>query len=391
MPASLLSLYGLAAAGGVIGYAPLLSLLLPIRIDSFPDSVRYDVLAACGIAGAITAGLANIAFGWLGDWLVARGRGRRGLMLAGMIATTASFATFHAARGALEIVGAIVLFQVAVNVVVAQVAALIAEEVPSAQKGTAAALLTLGNPLAAGVSAIVVAVASTEAWCLAVVATLMTGCVLPLLMVGTGRIDAVETATRGRVAMRRDLAIAWAARLLMQTASSGVGLCIFFYLEELAGGRSGMAAPVARLLFLGTLVPVPIALALGRWSDQLGRRKPFLAGTATLATLGLAGMALAQSWTTGAIAYVAFATGVAAFVALNTGHAMLLLPDGAKRGRDLGILNLANTIPQIVAPVLAWGARPAHGFAPALAIMAAITLLSGLLPLLVGDGGRTRS
>lgn len=186
--------------------------------------------------------------------------------------------------------------------------------------------------------------------------------------------------------MRRRLAITWTARLLMQVASSGVGLYLFFYLKDLHGGRSGMAVSVARLLFVGTLVPVPIAIVLGRWSDKVGRRKPFLAGTALLATLGLVSMALVQSWTMGAIAYVAFATGVAVFIALNTGHAMLLLPDGGKRGRDLGILNLANTIPQIVAPILAWGVRPAHGFAAALAIMAAITLLSGVLPLLVGDG-----
>lgn len=388
LPASLLSLYGLAAAGGVIGYAPLLSLLLPMRLHGFADTVRYDVLAACGIIGAVAAGLANVAFGWLGDRSVARGKGRRGWLLAGVIATTLSFAIFAAARGPMEIVAATVLFQIAVNMVVAQVAALIAEEVPAAQKGTAAALLTLGSPLAAGTSAIIVAAAATEIWCLAIVAMLMTACILPLLVAKPHRIAPVETATRVRVAMRRDLAIAWAARLLMQIAGSGVGLYLFFYLEALAGGRSDIATSVASLLFLGTLVPVPIAVALGRWSDRIARRKPFLVGTAMLATLGLASMALAQSWPVGAIAYVAFATGIAAFIALNTGHAMLLMPDGAKRGRDLGILNLANTIPQVIAPMLAWEMGPAHGFAPTLMVMAAITLLSGLLPLLVGDGDR---
>lgn len=386
LPAPRLSLYGLAAAGGVVGYAPLLTLLLPMRLERFSEAARYDVLAACGITGAVAAGLANIAFGWLGDWLVARGRGRRGLLLAGVIATMVSFAIFHAARGALEIVAAIIIFQIAVNIVVAQVGAIISDEVPSDQKGTAAALLTLGNPLAAGATALIVAAATTEEWCLAIVAMVMAGCILPLLVVAPPDIVRVETATRGRTAMRRRLAITWTARLLMQVASSGVGLYLFFYLKDLHGGRSGMAVSVARLLFVGTLVPVPIAIVLGRWSDEVGRRKPFLAGTALLATLGLVSMALVQSWTMGAIAYVAFATGVAVFIALNTGHAMLLLPAGGKRGRDLGILNLANTIPQIVAPILAWGVRPAHGFAAALAIMAAITLLSGVLPLLVGDG-----
>lgn len=388
LPVSLMLLYELAAAGGVIGYVPLLTLLLPIRLEGFPDAVRYGVLAACGVAGAIAAGLANIAFGWLGDRSVARGRGRRGWLLAGAVATMLSFGIFLTVRDAAAIVVAVVLFQIAINAMLAQVGALIAEEIPTAQKGTAAALLTLGGPLAAGASAVVVAAAATEGWRLAIVATLMTGCIVPLLLAGTRRIAPVAAPATVRVAMRRDLAVAWAARLLMQIAGSGVGLYLFFYFEGLSGGRGDMAAAIARLLFVATLVPVPIALVLGRWSDRIGRRKPFLAGTALLATLGLAGMGIASSWTMGAIAYVAFASGVAAFVALNTGHAMLLLPDGAKRGRDLGLLNLANTIPQIVAPVLAWGAGPANGFGTALAIMAAVTLLAGGLPLLVGDGDR---
>lgn len=388
LPVSLMLLYGLAAAGGVIGYVPLLTLLLPIRLEGFAEAVRYGVLAACGVAGAVAAGLANIAFGWLGDRAVARGRGRRGWLLAGAVATMLSFGIFLAVRDAAAIVVAVVLFQIAINAMLAQVGALIAEEIPTAQKGTAAALLTLGGPLAAGASAVVVAAAATEGWRLAIVATLMTGCIVPLLLAGTRRIAPVAAPATVRVAMRRDLAVAWAARLLMQIAGSGVGLYLFFYFEGLSGGRGDMAAAIARLLFVATLVPVPIALVLGRWSDRIGRRKPFLAGTALLATLGLAGMGIASSWTMGAIAYVAFASGVAAFVALNTGHAMLLLPDGAKRGRDLGLLNLANTIPQIVAPVIAWGAGPANGFGTALAIMAAVTLLAGGLPLLVGDGDR---
>ena len=391
LPLSRVLLYGLAAAGGVIGYAPLLTLLLPIKLAGLPPTVRYDVLAACGVAGALTAGLANILFGWLGDRSVAQGRGRRRWLLSGVVGTMLSFALVAASRDAATIIVAVVLFQVALNAMLAQIGALIAEEVPVAQKGTAAALLTLGNPLAAGASAVVVVAAASETWRLAIVAMVMSGCILPLLLARARRIASPEASAPVRMAMRRDLIVAWAARLLMQVAGSGVALFLFFYFEALAGGRGDIAGPVARLLFIAQLVPVPIALALGRWSDRIGRRRPFLAGTATLATLGLVGMALARSWMPGAIGYVAFASGVAAFIALNTGHAMLLLPDGARRGRDLGLLNLANTLPQVVAPLLAWWSGPAHGFATALSIMAAITLLAGLLPLIVDDGARARA
>ncbi len=112
-----------------------------------------------------------------------------------------------------------------------------------------------------------------------------------------------------------------------------------------------------------------------------------LAGAAMLATIGLLGMAAAGSWTAGAISYVGFASGVAIFLALNTSHVMLLLPDAARRGRDLGILNLANTLPQIVASLLAWWSTTAHGFGTAMVALAMLMLVAGVLPLMVGEDG----
>jgi MFS family permease len=390
LPAAVVATYALAAAGCVIGYAPLLSLLLPLKLEAIAGIDAYAVLAACGVAGATAAGLANIAFGWLGDRSAMRGHGRRGWAVAGSVATALSFAGIVVAREPATIVASIVLFQIAINAVLAQVGALIAEEVPAVQKGTATALLTLGNPVAAAVSALVVAVVAGEGARLAIVAALMTACVAPLLLARSRPLPPAAAAsvgpTRARVATRRDLAAAWAARLLMQIASCAVGLYLLFYVEALAVTRSEAPAIVARLLVVGTVLPVPVALVLGRWSDRIGRRTPFLTVTAVLAALALAGMAAADAWTTGAIAYVVFASANAIFLALNTGHAMLLMPDGTRRGRDLGLLNLANTIPQVVAPLLAWWWTAAGGFGTALSVLAVLTLLAGLLPPIVGEG-----
>lgn len=381
-------LYALAAAGGVIGYVPLLTLLLPIKLALFAGADRYRILAFCGVAGAAAAAVANVAFGWLGDRSVARGRGRRGWLAGGVAATIASFAGVALAHRVAGIVVAVMLFQVAVNAVLAQIGGLIAEEIPAAQKGAAAALLTLGAPVAAAVSAFVVAVAAGEGARLALVAALMTACILPLMLVRPPRLVAAAPLLAAPIAMRRDLAVAWAARLLVQIAGCGVGLFLLFYFEDIAGAPGDTTAVVARLLVVAGIVPVPVAVLLGRWSDRTGRREPVLAAAAILATLGLLGMAAARSWAVGAVSYVGFAGGVAIFLALNTGHAMLLLPTRTHHGRDLGILNLANTIPQIVGPLLAWWWAAAHDFAAALAAMALLTLTAAILPWLVGAATR---
>ena len=385
LPPATLLLYALAAVGGVIGYVPLLTLLLPIKVEALGDAARYGVLAWCGVAGALAAGCANIAFGWLGDHAVARGDGRRGWLVAGVVMTALSFVGIVLARDAAAIVLAIVAFQIAVNAALAQIAALIAEEIPAAQKGVAAALLTLGNPVTAGVSALVVVAAPGEASRLATVAVAMTLCVLPLSALRSGRLPSAPVPDGTRMTMRRDLAAAWAARLLVQIAASGVGLYLLFYFEDLVRDRTQALALVSRLLLVAAIVPVPIALVLGRWSDRIDRRKPFLAAVALLATVGLLGMATAPSLALSALSYVAFASGVQVFLALNIGHAMLLLPDGARRGRDLGILNLANTLPQIIASALTWWSATTHGFEAALATFAALTLVASVLPLAVGE------
>ncbi|SEL07468.1 Major Facilitator Superfamily protein [Sphingomonas palmae] len=379
--------YAAASTGGVIGYTPLLTLLLPIKLQAFAPNDRYTLLVWCSVAGALTAGFANIAFGWLGDRSVARGGGRRGWMFAGLIATAASFVGIASARSGAAIVVAMVAFQVAVNALLAQVSALIAEEVPAAQKNTAAALLTIGAPLAAAASALVVALASHEGARLSLVAAMMAVCVAPLLLHAAPIVATVTSAEAEPLPVRRALAVAWTTRLLVQIANSGVSLYLFFFLARAIGQSGDAAAIVAQLLVVATLVPVPLALMLGRWSDRVGKRERFLAASALIACTGLLGMVLSGGWQAAGMCYVAFASGVSVFQALNTGHAMLLLPAGAGPGRNLGVLNLANTLPQVVAPLLALSVTT-DDFTTLFALFAtlplAVTLLPTLLPMLLG-------
>ncbi len=380
LPARALLRYALAATGGIIGYTPLLSLLLPIKLQAFAPDERYRLLVACSVAGALAAGVANIVFGWLGDRAVARGGGRRGWMVAGLIATAAAFAAIAAATRGATIVAAIVAFQIAVNALLAQVSALTAEEVPAAQKNTAAGLLTLGPPLAAAATTLVVMLTAREGVRLAYVAALMVVCVVPLLATPPRAHVAEALPPAEPQHATRALAIAWTTRLLVQVANSGVGLCLFFFFARAVSGAGDAPAIVARLLLVATIVPVPLALLLGRRSDRTGQRERFLAGAALVASAGLIAMVMLRDWHWAAVGYVAFASAVSVFQALNIGHAMLLLPRGAGPGRNLGLLNLANTLPQVVAPLLALFAN-ANDFSAVLLLFATLTLAAALLPV----------
>ena len=378
--AGFLLIVALAYAGGTVGYLPLLSLLLPIKVEVLAGDARIGVLAAATICGAVAASLSNILFGWLSDRSRMAGRGRRGWLAAGIVATALSYGVIAAARDAAQLVVAVVLFQGALNMLLAPLVAIMADEIPDTQKGVVGGLLAFANPLASAVAAGVIGVAAIgENTRLACVAAATVACVLPLVFV---RADPLLAAGRPRAEaqlLRRDLAAAWAARLLVQVAGNMLSLYLLYYFESVSTGAAPavLASDVSRILTIAFIVPLPVALLLGRVSDRMERRKPILLGAAGVAALGLLAMAAARSQAAGAIGFGTYAVGSQVFLVLHAAFAMQLLPDPAHRGRDLGILNLANTLPALLGLALAWALATPRDFAPLMLMLAGLTACGG--------------
>ena len=377
----------LANAGGVIAYLPLLTLLLPIKIEGIAGSARIGVFTATVVAGALAASASNILFGWLSDRTMARGGGRRRWLAAGLAATAASYALVASATSPAMIVLSIVLFQTAVNALLAPLFAIMAEEIPDAQKGIAGGLLALGNPIASALSALLVGLTMLgEGARFGIVSAGIAACVLPLMLLRT-RPSPPPTAPQAPPRMlRRDLAIAWGARMMVQVAGNALALYLLYYFESITGGGPDprLAERVGHLLTVAYLVPLPVALIAGRLSDRVGRRKPFLLAAAIVAAGGLAAMAIATDWTQSATGFVLYTAGSAVFLALHSGFAMQLLPDPRHRGRDLGLLNLANTLPALLGPALTWLLATPRDFGLLMLVLAAVTLGGGLAMLAVG-------
>ncbi|MCW4463873.1 MFS transporter [Sphingomonas sp. BT-65] len=378
-------LVALANAGGVIGFLPLLTLLLPVKVAGIAGDDRIAVFTATVIAGALAASASNILFGWLSDRSVARGHGRRGWIMFGLAGLAASFAAVTLAVTPVQIILAVALFQTAVNAVLAPMFAVMADEVPDAQKGLAGGLIALGAPLASAVAALMVAIGiSSESARLAFVLAAVLLCVLPLLL-APSRIAPAAAPPHEAPLLGRDLAIAWASRLLVQVAGNVLWLYLVYYFASIdpATPASKHVGALGQLMTVAYLVPLPIAVLAGRWSDRIGRRKPFLIAFAALAALGLTGLAFVRDWNLAALAFALYALGSAAFLSLHSGFAMQLLPDPRHRGRDLGLINLTNTLPALAGPALTWALATPHDFGPVMLALAGLTLLGGLLVLAI--------
>jgi MFS family permease len=379
-----LAVFALANVGGVIAYLPLLTLLLPIRIEALSGDARIGAFTACATIGAIAASLSGVAFGWLSDRSVARGGGRRRWIAGGLVATAASYAGVAAAPSAVAIVVAVAAFQIAVNAMLAPMTAIMAEEIPDAQKGLAGGLLGFGSPVAAAFGAVLVGQATLPQGArFGFIVAAAGACVLPLLAMRARTAARVADVRDAPPRAARDLIVAGASRLLVQIANVVTQAYLLYYFESIVAvdARADLPARTGHLLTLAFLVPLPIALLLGRLSDRARRRRPFLLAAAALATAGLIGMALARDWTSGAVAFAVYATGASVFVTLQGAFAMQLLPDARHRGRDLGLLNLTNTLPSLLGPPLAWMLATPQDFAAVMLALAALTMAGGLAML----------
>jgi MFS family permease len=380
----LLAAVALAHAGGVVAYMPLVTLLLPLQVEALDKSAKIDLLTAAVLIGGVAASVANILFGWLSDRSVEAGGGRRRWVVIGLCALALSYPALALALTPAQLLIAVALAQAAINAVLAPLFALIAEEVPSSQKGLAGGLLSLGNPVAAPFAVMLLAVpALSDMARFALVPVAAVGLLLPLLALRARRFDPMPEPVQSWD--RRDLLIASGSRLLVQLACATLGLYLLYYFQTLVTDDLDVAAGVGTLLMVSYIIPLPVAVIAGRWSDRSGVRRPFLFVSAAVGAMGLLGMAAAADAWLGAIAFCVFAAGTAVFLSLHATFAMQLLPKPDRRGRDLGLVNLANTLPSMIGTLIVWQLATPEDFTLVMLAFAVLTLAGAVMILAVRE------
>ncbi len=107
---------------------------------------------------------------------------------------------------------------------------------------------------------------------------------------------------------------------------------------------------MSQIQIVQTGVGVPLMMIAAVLSDRWQRRKPFVSAGALLVMAGLIGLAISSNWTIVLVASTAIGIGFRFFYSLGQAMVTQILPAAASRGKDLGVLNIASTVPQIVLP-----------------------------------------
>lgn len=379
-----LALYALAVCGGSIAYIPFLTILLPSQAQAMAGTAALDLLARIAFVGALAASLANIAAGLLSDHYGSR----RGWASAGLVLSCGLLLAMPHVSAPPVLLGLIIAWQLALNLLLAPLTAWAGDTVPDAQKGLLGGLLAAAPACGALIGMVItipgLADPVQRVGVIAGLVLVMVGPVLiagrpvamPQLQAQAGAPAAARAAAGSRPARRM-----WLARLLVQIAEASLFAFLLLWLRSLDPAYSDHAAAQ---IFTAVLVLAAVcALLAGRWSDRTARPILPLAFSAAIAALGLAAMALASGMAMALTGYVLFGLSSSVFLALHSSQTLRVLPDPRHRGRDLGLFNLTNTTPSLIMPWLTLALVPSYGFAALFVVLAAlVTVAATLLALL---------
>lgn len=374
-------LYTLAYCGLFVAFMPFVSILLQVKVVAIDPANRVALLGWAVLGGAVVASVANIAAGWLSDWHWRRTRSRRLPIAAGLLLLALAFAAIHRAVDRTTLLVAIGFWQVALNLMFAPMVAVMADEVPDAQKGRVSGLLGISHPIGVlSAAAVTVPLFPTEGTRFAANVALAALLIVPFLLFarerGAGG-GGAQIGAEAAAVVRGDLIRAWIARLAMQVAGNGLTAYAFFHFADRWRGSGDAAGPVAQAMAIVTAVVVVATIVAGRWSDRIGGRKPFLGGATLLVIAGLIGMAVASGFMGAVVGYGIAQTGLSVFLALHSALAMQMLPSPETRGRDLAVLNLTNTLPACVPPLLAALVPAGAGLGAVFVVLALVAGLGG--------------
>ncbi len=360
---------GLASGGLSALYAGVLTVLLPQQIE---DIDRAHKVAALGVVSGVSAVFA-LVFNPVGGALSDRTRSRFGRRAPWLVCAPAGLLVMLVllgqARAVPLVLAAWCLAQVMANLYQAPLTAVIPDRVASTRRGAASAVTGVASVLG-GVAGVGIAsvFAKTPGRGYLALGLVLAGTAAAFVLTAPDQSSAAlpraprdtrplraRLADFGSALRHRDFAcvfVSRAASILGYFLVVGYELYALTDYIRLPHGLKP-AAGVTILAAISAVGALLAAAVTGPLSDRLGRRKPFVFLSSAVAGAGCVLPVLSPTFPTieifAAFAGVAFGTYLSVDAALVT----LVLPRSEDAARDLGVLNIANAGPQVLAPLLA--------------------------------------
>ncbi|WP_274558260.1 MFS transporter [Streptomyces spiramyceticus] len=355
----------LSLANGAIWvgwYGPLQILLALQAAELAPAGTSKEtVLAWVTGMGAAVSLVANPVFGALSDRTASRFGRRTPWIVAGVLGGAAALVLLSAARSVGVMALGWCLVQLALNAAFAAVTAAVPDRVPHGQRGAVGGWLgaaqVLGVVAGTGLATVAGGIAAGYVAC----AGFTVLGVLPYVLrhrdvvLPERQPFAWRPFLRGFwISPRRhpDLGWAWLTRFLINLGNSIALLYLLYYLRDELKYDNPEDGVLVLTAVNGALLLTTVVVG-GVWSDRTGRRKPFVLWAGVLMAAATAMLAGWQTWTGALVAAALLGVGFGVFTSVDFALMTDVLPAAAHRGKDLGVINIANALPQVAAPAVA--------------------------------------
>jgi MFS family permease len=337
--------------------------------------------------GAVAALIFNPLAGYFSDrWVTSDNRSV--IVSIGLVTGAASLWLLGLQRSVIGIAICWTLCQASINIAYSSMAASVIDHVPRREWGFAWGLIAVAQALGLilGFGAIVLVFPSVTGGMTAIT-VMYAASLLPLVLLlrwlprvqlPDGPVRSVRVGLTSLLNGGTGYSAVWVGQFLMELANSIALLYLYYYLQDVIHYPK---PSTGQLILVSVAVGATIlaTVTVGRLADRSAgyRRYAMLAAT-LLAATGFV-LAVVSSWDPAIVCAFALGAGYGAYQSASSALSLTVLPDRASAARDLGIINVASSIPQVIGPSVAAlvitigaGYRGLFAFAGLLALAAAV-------------------
>src|SRR5215210_6236528 len=338
---------------------------IAVKVQSIvPDEQKTSATGLVFGVGALFAVIGNVLFGRFSDRTTARWGRRRPWIVAGTVVMTVAFVIIALGQTVLIVTAGWCLAQLGANATLAPFIATISDQVPKFQRGSVSALLgiaqnigILGGAYLAQLFAKQLVILFVVPSVVAIGAMLLFAFVLPDQHLRTKPPAMTGGEWIGTLWLNPlkfpDFAFAWWSRFLITLATFMFTTFRLFYIrDELGLPESEAPAAVTIGVLIYTIALVATSWVAGKISDRTGRRKFLVAGSTLLFAVGIVMLAFVDTVTGFYVVEAVLGVAYGIYVGVDLALVVDVLPNPDDAGKDLGMFNMANALPQTVAPVI---------------------------------------
>ncbi|WP_327127334.1 MFS transporter [Streptomyces sp. NBC_01727] len=377
----------LANLGLYMAFLTPIQVLLAEQIDDLTSSGKEVALGWATGVGALVAVVANPVAGALSDRTGGRFGRRHPWIVGGALVGAVGLVVTAAQTTVVGVALGWCLAQLGLNAMLAGTNAVVPDQVPVRQRAAVSGFIGIPQTLGLVLGVLLVSVVVTGiASGYLMLAGLVVLCAVPFVLLTHDPAVPGIPASAVRLKdfwvsprLHPDFGWAWLTRFLVQLGNAIGTLYLLYFLKDAVHYPDpDMGVLYLTLLYTGGVVVT--AVAGGIVSDRLGKRKMMVSVCSMVMAVGSLLLTFWHTWPAAMGAAVLLGLGYGIYVAVDQALITQVLPTAADRAKDLGVINVANSAPQVLGPALAAPiVAYAGGYAGLYLASTVVTVVGGVL------------